>query len=288
MKNYKLLVICGGGIFGYIPAKFISSIYNREHFKLDAIAGTSIGGILASMISYGIPTTEIAKKFKELSSLAFSRPWYSKFNPFGPKYNGKGLETALSTLFSDDTLKSLEIPVFIPTIDFIENKPKIYDSFNRFDENELIANVCRKTSAAPTYFPPKDGFIDGGIIANNPTLIAVAGLRNKKKIRPENIDILVIDTGHKRPGKYDEDEIEGWSAFRWLSPILDYITEGNEMSTHFISNEIDFHSYQYFNPVELDPDWKMDNVSLIPEMDKLVEPYIEEFQEVFEKFMHIH
>ena len=286
MRKHKILIICGGGIFGYIPAKFISSIYNRNHFNIDAIGGTSIGGILASMISYGIPTTEIADRFKELSALAFYKPWYKKLNIFGPKYDGKGLEKALSTLFGNDTLKSLQIPVFIPTIDFIENKPKIYDSFNEQDKDELIVEVCRKTSAAPTYFPPEDGFIDGGIIANNPTLIAAAGLRNKKKIKTKDMDILVIDTGHRQPGRYDEDEIEGWSPFRWLSPILDYITEGNEMSTHFISKEIDFNSYQYFNPIELKYNWKMDDVSLIPEMDKLVEPHIEEFRKVFDKFMN--
>lgn len=40
----------------------------------------------------------------------------------------------------------------------------------------LVWEVARATSAAPTYFPPYNVFVDGGLLANNPTMDALSEL----------------------------------------------------------------------------------------------------------------
>lgn len=54
--------------------------------------------------------------------------------------------------------------------------PKLFHNFPGADSDgeSLVVDVAMGTSAAPTYFPSYEGNIDGGVIANSPSLAAVA------------------------------------------------------------------------------------------------------------------
>ena len=62
--------------------------------------------------------------------------------------------------------------------------------------------VARYTSAAPTYFTESDEYVDGGLMANNPSHEGLKAIRN---FYPGLHIALVVSVG---TGKYDEQEIK--------------------------------------------------------------------------------
>ncbi|KAH9620240.1 hypothetical protein KSS87_014024 [Heliosperma pusillum] len=105
----------------------------------------------------------------------------------------------------------------------------------------LLSDICIGTSAAPTFFPAhqfqtNDGngnvrefnLIDGGVAANNPTLVAINHVtRELLKKNPEFFPIkpteyqrlLVISLGtgsSKNEQKYDAKGVAQWGIISWL------------------------------------------------------------------------
>ena len=73
-------------------------------------------------------------------------------------------------------------------------------------EDFWLDDVCRATSSAPAYFPPVEAtsiegkehrFVDGGVYANNPSLMAYKEIRDldDENGDPENMHVLSIGTG---------------------------------------------------------------------------------------------
>ncbi|KAJ6404856.1 hypothetical protein OIU84_012933 [Salix udensis] len=128
----------------------------------------------------------------------------------------------------------------------------------------LLSDICIGTSAAPTYLPAhyfetKDpegkkrdfNLIDGGVAANNPTLVAmseVSKVINRDSpgffpIKPTDCKrflVLSLGTGTaKIEKKYDANEAARWGVLGWLtsnnsSPLVDVFAQAS-------SDLVDFH-----------------------------------------------
>ncbi|KOC68741.1 85 kDa calcium-independent phospholipase A2 [Habropoda laboriosa] len=189
IKGGRLLCLDGGGIRGLVLVQTlleIESILNKPiRDCFDWIAGTSTGGILALGIASG-------KSLRECQALYF-RIKEEAFLGMRP-YGNEGLEKVLKdSLGASSVMSDIERPKIMITAVLAEKMPIDLYIFRNYDAPSVILNIpkssmsaapsppneeflwhaARATGAAPSYFRSFGKYLDGGLIANNPTLDAI-------------------------------------------------------------------------------------------------------------------
>ncbi|XVF15580.1 hypothetical protein REPUB_Repub09cG0166500 [Reevesia pubescens] len=272
--------IDGGGVRGIIPGVILAKLESQlqkldgDDVRLadyfDVMAGTSTGGLITAMLAApdgnGRPlysakdivpfyVKNCPEIFPQMSGMF---AWAGKLSKAltGPRYDGKYLYKLIRDILGNTKLHQTLTAVAIPTFDIKKLQPTIFSTYQiPIDPNidALLSDVCIGTSAAPTYFPAyyfknnEDEFnlIDGGIAANNPTLVAIREVT--KQIMKENPDFsqldpldykrfLVISVGagsNKLEMIYNAQMASKWNVISWLyennhTPIIDCYSEAGK------------------------------------------------------------
>lgn len=193
-KVFKVLSIDGGGIKGLFSAQVLSEIERVngslvEHF--DLLCGTSTGGLIALALASGKSASEIRDFYREWGPKIF--PGRNLIYRFLRKRgilisNSKNIDTnlrsAVAEIIGQKRMRESNSYLCIPTLNLINSAPYVYKTDHDIaldrDSNVLMSDVALATSAAPFYFPvagaehiPGAAFVDGGLWANNPTLIGL-------------------------------------------------------------------------------------------------------------------
>lgn len=289
--SYKILIIGGGGVFGYIPILFLKKVGLKNINDLQtiqAISGTSIGGIIALYLaSNNNSIDDLHKDFKkEVGNIFASPSFFRKMNPCSSKYPNEQIENSLKKMIPNK-LGDIKIPLFVGTMSFKQNKPKIFDTVSEQDKNIDAWIPGRCTSAAPTYFNPygEEIYLDYGICENIPILTTVTAIKNKLGISYSDMEVFVLGTGWKRTDEQTLKDVSSYGAVSWLRKlILPRITMGNELSSDYWARQLGLKSYTYFNPVEIDGD--MDDADLVidGDLDKACEPWLDIFEAEWNRF----
>jgi len=106
--------------------------------------------------------------------------------------------------------------------------PEYFHNFPNSPWTDLkLKDAVMRSAAAPTYFPIRDGFVDGGIFANNPTLAAVT-MALSNGIKLEDIVVLSISTGNNPRNISQEQYGSGqWGLFHWAPHIVDLLLDAS-------------------------------------------------------------
>ncbi len=232
MNSYKILSLDGGGIRGYLTVTLLERLEQvRPGFldQFDLFAGTSIGSILALGLAYGLSPTELRELFDEQGEAIFADSLVDNILDLGftrgAKYGNDNLKTALVGKFGGDRLQDLERQVLVPTFDLDNNaeieddrrwKAKFFHNFPGDDSDgcERIVNVALRSAAAPIFFPAYQGYVDGFIVANNPSMCAVAQVLSTKSAVLDEIAVLSIGTGLNN--RYFPQQNANWGWRQWL------------------------------------------------------------------------
>ncbi|EEV23307.1 CBASS cGAMP-activated phospholipase [Moraxella sp. CTOTU49803] len=205
-NRFNILSLPGGGYRGLYTARIMADFEDQFGKPIgqsfDLIAGTSIGGILALAAAYEVPMSTVVELFQDHGKKIFEKQRFNFFGIRKASYSNEHLKSQLIEFFGDSKIGDLKHNVIIPSINFSAGKPVVFktphhESFVR-DHKCRIVDVALATSAAPTFFPKynfdNSNFVDGGLFANNPGILAIHEAQHFFNIPKDDIYLLNIGT----------------------------------------------------------------------------------------------
>ena len=269
---FHILALDGGGARGIYSAQILASIEQvngvpiKEQF--DLIAGTSTGSIVAGAVAAGIPMAKIVELFRTESQRIFRRRWFSWLH-VRSKYSRHPLEQVVKAYLPNLTLGEISTPLMITSSDISTGGVHVFKS--RYleelgapyvrDATVALSDAILASCVAPTYFDPipVDHFLlaDGGLWANNPSIIALTEAISKFGQSVEQVHILSIGTGHS-VNLYTHNRfwglITGWGRRKLVSYVLRLQSEASANMAKLLLGD----KYLRLDP-EIE-DWALDDL----------------------------
>jgi uncharacterized protein len=259
-KPFKILSIDGGGIKGLYSSTVLEHLEKKYQGScsnyFDMLCGTSTGGLIALGLSLKIPASEMSKIYSDHGKDIFPKQnkiiglirqtfWRGKFKD-------DPLKKVLNEVFKENTIASSNNLLCIPSYSFTDARPWIFKYDHKEgglsrDNDAKYVDVALATSAAPTYFPLAEiphydykQFVDGGVWANNPSMIglieAFTYFVGKDK-EYDGVQILSISSLNNASGK--PTGLKRNRAFvQWRNDLFETSTIGQSNFTHYFLSKL--------------------------------------------------
>lgn len=277
--NFRILAINGGGSRGAFAVGFLSEIEKILGKPIinyfDLVAGTSSGSLTAILLALGYSTEDLENIYKnELWKMFVTYPkFFSGFrkpiswvlNPlfryltdfrfnFEESLHSKYINSAPYELFHKyvGEKKLYEITnarIVVPSTNILHEEATVFKTRHYPDQSYNYSvraiDVILSSGAAPTYFDPvtipnHGVFCDGGIWANNPSMVAyaeaikISKVCNRKedpKFTANDISIMSIGTGYNVDTFNPPEKKAG--LFWWGKKLLELMFDSQAQSTCF-------------------------------------------------------
>jgi len=148
-------------------------------------------------------------------------------------------------------------------------KPEFLHNFpSSLNSSTLIVDAILRSTAAPTYFPIYQGYVDGGTFANNPSLAAITTSIHYG-IPLEDIVVLSLGTGFN-PSSLDS-SVYGkgnWGVYQWAPYLIGLLMDANTEAITYQSQILLNDSYCRINPM-LSTSVGLGDASAIPDLKKI-------------------
>ncbi len=246
-QRFQILSLDGGGIKGLFSAAVLSAIEEdldvrvTDHF--DLITGTSTGGIIALGLSIGMRPREIVefylskgpKIFPTWFGVKWLRHWLRN------KFSQVPLKAALDSCFKDKRLADCTKRVVIPSYSLGDDDVYLFRTPHaerlKRDWKVPLWKVALATSAAPTFFPCSRHvdslrLIDGGVWANNPTMVGIVEAYGTLDIPLESITVFSIGTSDAV--SHRKKKLDRGGKLPWVTgnDAIDVIMRGQSIGVH--------------------------------------------------------
>jgi patatin-like phospholipase/acyl hydrolase len=289
MSPYRILSLDGGGIRGVLTATLLERLEEAQPgllAQVDLFAGTSTGGLLALGLASGLSPAEARALYEEKGALIFEDSLWDDVRDLGmmlgAQYSNENLKQALIEQFGDQTLGQLRKKVLISSFDLDNEapepgalrtwKPKFFHNYPGpgSDAGEKVVDVALRTSAAPVYFPIYQGYADGGVVANNPSMCALAQALDQDTGGQSLDEVVLLSLSTGQSPRFLEVEDPDWGWLKWAKGLrlVSVMLDGNVGLAHYQCSRVLGERYHRLDPrlprpVELDD---IDEIPLLKEM----------------------
>ena len=288
--NAKILSFDGGGIRGAVTLTFLKSLEKDTGIavsqKANLIAGTSTGSIIAGALSVGMTPEEILSFYSSMSAEIFKKKdSLDEFLDLKARYSSSSLFQALTEVFSSKgvdpktPLSKLPKPLVIPTVDLDASSTNRWRMQILTSSSDIsLVDAIMESTAAPTYFPSFNDHIDGGMAANDPSMVAYASAGGATAL-------LSFGTGYTA---CDISKGEDWGALSWIvdlgpkshaskTPLLTMLSDVQDQLPGQLCELLLGDQYRRVN-LALSKSVALDDVSKIPLLIQETELYIQNHQ----------
>ena len=240
--RFQILSLDGGGLKGIFSAAILAAIEEDlninviDHF--DLIAGTSTGGILAIGLGLGLKPREMLEFylaegktiFPNEFGMATARQYVAR------KFSAKPLAAVLKKHFKDKRFGDSAKRLLVPAYNLGENDIYIFRTAHcenlKRDYKIPAWKVALSTSAAPTYFPcareiDSLRLIDGGVWANNPSMVAITEAYGPLGIPLTQVRVLSIGTFNEVTDYHKRLDQGGY--WQWRKTAVEVIMRGQSI-----------------------------------------------------------
>ena len=182
------LALAGGGVRGAAHIGAIKAL-EENGIKIDAVAGTSAGSIVAALYGMQYTTEEMIKLFNYFAkSVMAISPKYVfgnikevrgiKLGGITSSYNIESAIEESGKLKNIKNIKDIKLPISIPATDLITDREIIFTNSKDLQGEEYIHDIeigkaVRASSTFPIMYAPFEykefQFVDGGIFDNLPS-----------------------------------------------------------------------------------------------------------------------
>ena len=256
---FYILSIDGGGFRGLFSAHILQRMEEEWNLDWDArfnmFAGTSTGAILTAGLACGLSAAKLAQFYRAYGETIFRPRLRSRFDflrIFTSRYSNDTLRALLERELGSTTLGEVSVPLVLPSVDIGNGcvhvfKSKYSDGFVR-DPTVRVSDAVLASCSAPTYFDPhivdaKYQLADGGLWANNPSLVAAIDAHYRLNVSLDKIRVLSIGTGtsktfySRRASLWKNWLIRSWQGWglmtRWQrNKLLDLIFNLQSHAAH--------------------------------------------------------
>jgi predicted acylesterase/phospholipase RssA len=209
-EGFRILSLDGGGAKGVYSLgilKEVEALANRRLCEeFDLIYGTSTGSVISALLALGHSVDEVTNIYYDLIPEVMQHKTNSA--------RSAALKRCAHQILGDKRFDSFLTNVGIVTIHYNESRPMVFKSSVKQAHGRqstfqpgfgcTIAEAVIASSAAFPFFElakvvtsnqGAPDLMDGGYVANNPTLLAIADAVKAFKVEKENIRVLSVGTG---------------------------------------------------------------------------------------------
>ena len=270
-KTFHILALDGGGARGIYSARVLARIEETLGAPVsdcfDLIAGTSAGAISAGAAAMGIPMSKIVDLFETKSARIFRKRWFRR-GVIQSKYSRGALKRAVEDVAGGVKLGEIETPLMITASNISAGDVYVFKSAYLRDKGfpyvrdggTPLSEAILASCAAPAFFDPApvgDALVaDGGLWANNPSIIALVEAMSKFRAEIERIHILSIGTGRATnfySGSKFWGLLTGWGRQKLVSYVFSLQSQASTNMSKLILGD---------RHLRLDPqidDWGLDD-----------------------------
>lgn len=242
-RRVFILALSGGGYRGLFSARLLARIEtdllagNPIGERFDLIAGTSVGGIIATALAHGVTAGAVFAVLKNRGHKIFPERRFKVARKllgpalYRPEPLCAAIHDCLPAPIAALPLAALDKPLLLTAVDWVSAELHLLGSGPTPARDGLglsVLDAMLATSAAPAHFAPHvaagHSFVDGGLAANAPDLLALQAARQMwAGAQPR---LLGIGTANPLGG--GNPQAMPARGYRWAAPVIELCMHAQE------------------------------------------------------------